>query len=316
MSETPKLNNPWLVAVWPGMGHVAISAGYYLIAKLGMHLMAEYSADDLFDVEHVEVKGGLIAPARLPRNRFFSWSDPNGKHDIVVFIGEAQPPVGKHLFCAKLIEFAASFGVERIFTFAAMATQMRPEEPSRVFCAATDAEGLAELQEAKLHTVDDGNIGGLNGILVGAAANQGLPGACLLGEMPHVFVQLPYPKASLGVLRAFIRLADIELDLGELTEQAETTDQQLGGLLTKMEQALGQQDEGEPEQETFADESYPSEAYPEDRLSREEETRIEALFEVAREDRSRAYELKQELDRLNVFADYEDRFLDLFKKED
>ena len=101
-----------------------------------------------------------------------------------------------------------------------------------------------------------------------------------------------------------------------MTEQAETTDQQLGGLLTKMEQALGQQGEGEQEQETFADESYPSEAHPEDRLSREEERRIEALFEVAREDRSRAYELKQELDRLNVFADYEDRFLDLFKKED
>ena len=59
---------------------------------------------------------------------------------------------------------------------------------------------LAELQEAKLHTLDDGHIGGLNGILIGAAANCGLRGACLLGEMPHVFTQLPYPKASLGVV--------------------------------------------------------------------------------------------------------------------
>ena len=31
-------------------------------------------------------------------------------------------------------------------------------------------------------------------------------------------------------------------------------------------------------------------------------------------DRSRAFELKQELDRLEVFKEYEDRFLDLFKK--
>ena len=31
-------------------------------------------------------------------------------------------------------------------------------------------------------------------------------------------------------------------------------------------------------------------------------------------DRAKAIELKQELDRLGVFKDYEDRFLDLFKK--
>jgi hypothetical protein len=38
------------------------------------------------------------------------------------------------------------------------------------------------------------------------------------------------------------------------------------------------------------------------------------LFERAVKDRSKAFELKQELDRLGVFKDYEDRFLDLFKK--
>ena len=48
----------------------------------------------------------------------------------------------------------------------------------------------------------------------------------------------------------------------------------------------------------------------------EDEERIEKLFEIARDDRSRAYELKQELDRLDVFADYENRFLDLFKRSD
>ena len=29
----PKLNRPWLVAVWPGMGNVALSAGFYLIGS-------------------------------------------------------------------------------------------------------------------------------------------------------------------------------------------------------------------------------------------------------------------------------------------
>jgi len=309
MDKPDQLNRPWMVAVWPGMGNVAISAGYYLMAKLGMHGLAEYSEDDLFDIDHIEVRNGLLQRARLPRNRFFSWTDPNNKHDLLLFIGEAQPPVGKYLFCRKLIEQAESFGVERVFTFAAMATQMRPEQPSRVFCAATDQATLDKLNQALLQTLDDGHIGGLNGVLLGAAADRGLPGACLLGEIPHVFAQLPYPKGSLAVLKAFIKIVDLQLDLSELAMQAEATDEQLTALIAKMEQAVRQQEEGESEESIYPE----PEEEQEKGLDPHQEARIEALFQQAEQDQSRAFELKQELDRLKVFAEYEDRFLDLFK---
>ena len=42
--------------------------------------------------------------------------------------------------------------------------------------------------------------------------------------------------------------------------------------------------------------------------------RIDELFERAKTDRSKAFELKQELDRLGRFKEFEDRFLDLFRK--
>src|SRR5689334_12021155 len=106
MADELNLNKPWLVAVWPGMGHVAIQAGYFLVAKLGMHILAEFSAHELFDVEHVEVKGGLIRMGRLPRSRFFVWKDPRDRHDIVVFIGEDQPPKGRYAFCQRLIDLS------------------------------------------------------------------------------------------------------------------------------------------------------------------------------------------------------------------
>jgi CheY-like chemotaxis protein len=65
MPDEKRLNKPWLVAAWPGMGQVAVSAGYYLMAKLGMHPLAELPAQELFDVAHVEIKGGIIRPGRL-----------------------------------------------------------------------------------------------------------------------------------------------------------------------------------------------------------------------------------------------------------
>jgi proteasome assembly chaperone (PAC2) family protein len=309
MDETPKLNKPWMVAVWPGMGQVAMNAGYYLMAKLGAHLLAEFRPLDLFDVEHVEVKGGLVRTARLPRSRFFGWRDPAGRHDIVVFIGEAQPPTGKYAFCRRLVEFARGLGVERVFTFAAMATEMRPEHTSRVYGAAADEESLLELKRLEIEILEEGHIGGLNGVLLGVAAESHLHGACLLGEMPHVFVQLPYPKASLAVLEAFATMARLEIDFSELREQAEAVDGKLGELFAQIERAV-------TDQESTTEETFSALQMEDNRLGPEDERRIEDLFEKTRQDRSKAYELKRELDRLDVFTEYEDRFLDLFKKPD
>lgn len=307
MAETPPLRHPWLVAVWPGMGHVALNAGVYLLAKLGMNLIAEFEAGDLFDVDHVEVKEGIIQAGRRPRNRLFMWQDPNQRHDLVMFFAEAQPPIGKYAFCRQLLDHAHKLGVERVFTFAAMATQMHPEHRSRLFGAATDQEGLEELKRLELEILEDGNIGGLNGVLLGAAVEEGLHGACLLGEMPHIFSQLPFPKASLAILEVFTAIAGIDLNLTELSEQAKATEEQLGELLSRVQQTYGQE---------YAPQEEPSPEQPaeEERLTPADRKRIENLFQRADDDRAEAFELKQELDRLGVFKDYEDRFLDLFKK--
>jgi proteasome assembly chaperone (PAC2) family protein len=159
------------------MGNVALNAGIYLLANLDMKLLAEFEASDLFDVDHVEVKDGIVQTGRRPGNRFFVWTDPAQKHDLVIFLGEAQPPIGKYRFCRQLIAFAQELGVERVFTFAAMATQMHPEHRSRVFGAATDKENRAELKRLEVEILEDGHIGGLNGLLLGAAAESGLRGA-------------------------------------------------------------------------------------------------------------------------------------------
>lgn len=309
MAEQRQLHQPWLIAAWPGMGQVALNAGVYLLAKLGMHLIAEFDAGDLFDVDQVEVKDGIIQTARRPRNRLFQWTDPNKKHDLIVFLGEAQPPVGKFAFCRHLIAHTRQLGVERVFTFAAMATQMRPEHGSRVFGAAIDEKSLEELKRLELHILENGQISGLNGVLLGAAAEAGLRGACLLGEMPHIFAQLPFPKASLAILEVFTTIAGIEVDLTELAEQAQAMEQQLERLLTQMEQAYEQH-------QVVEEEASPPEPAERERVSARDRQQIEALFEQAAQDRAKAFELKQKLDRLGLFKEYEDRFLDLFKKPD
>jgi proteasome assembly chaperone (PAC2) family protein len=310
--QKSKLNDPILIAAWPGMGHVAVTACYYLIAKLEMEFRAEYLANDLFDVDHVVIKSGLAQPFRYPKNQFFVWRNPNGGSDLLVFIGEAQPPQGQYNFCRKLIDYVQSEGVSKIFTFASMATAIQLEDDSRVIGAATDPETLHHLIDNDIGLLNNGSISGMNGILLGVAAERKLPGGCLLGEMPNIFANVPYPKASLAVLNAFSKITDIEIDTSQLNLEVEKMQQQLADVMSQIRRLEQDGNAEAPDVE----ETYIPDPMENGKLSNEDTQRLEELFEQAKNDRSAAYELKRELDRLDVFAEYEDRFLDLFKNEE
>jgi hypothetical protein len=92
-----------------------------------------------------------------------------------------------------------------------------------------------------------------------------------------------------------------------LANQAREVERHLGTLLAQVERNLGPQNAPEEESDEPA-------VVEEERPTPAERERIETLFRQAAEDRAKAFELKQELDRLGMFKDYEDRFLDLFKK--
>ena len=58
--------------------------------------------------------------------------------------------------------------------------------------------------------------------------------------MPHILRQLPYPKASLGIFEVFSALAHLDIDFAELEEQSHSVEEQLGELLSHVEQQYGQ----------------------------------------------------------------------------
>ncbi len=101
------------------------------------------------------------------------------------------------------------------------------------------------------------------------------------------------------------------MEFTELREQANIVEQKLGELLAQVEEAMQHQGLGneEPVEESFK-------PLEEEKLSPADKRLIGQLFEQAQQDRSKAYELKRELDRLGVFTEYEDRFLDLFKPKE
>ena len=307
-----QLEEPWLVAVWPGMGSVALAAGAYLVETLGATQVAEVPTGAYFDVDRIRVSDGLLEAAETPRARLFGWKNPEGR-DLLVFLGDAQPQVRGYALCQDLLELAATFGAKRAFTFAAMATPMHPETTPRVFAVSSSESMREEVEEAAtVERLESGEITGLNGVLLAAATERGWDGVCLLGEFPYFASRVPNPGASAAVLRVFTTMAGVELDFGEIDQQAEAVRKGLVDLVDRVKTGEGGEqqllDVG-PLHERDDDEDEDAAAA----LSGEDARKIEDLFEAAAKDRSRATELKDELDRHGIFKDYEDRFLDLFR---
>lgn len=325
MAENRPLHEPWLIAAWPGLGNVAINAAAYLINALGgMEPVGEIPGRQYFDVQHIEVQRGIARVPGLPRSRMFQWRNPegpgSGARDLLVFLGEAQPSTGGHSLCRELIDQAVRRGVTRVITIAALATQLHPEATPQVRAAVTDASLLPELRERGLSTLEEGQIGGLNGVALAAALERKIPGVCITAEIPFFAAGVPNLKASKAALEAVSKLSGIQMDLAPLSEQAEMVTKKIVQMLEHMRRATsGEEPESEfavPEESASeGQESEESEKRDEPRaLSLEARERIERLFEEARQDKSNAVALKDELDRLGAFEQYEDRFLDLFRR--
>ena len=87
------LNAPWLVAVWPGMGNVALAAGGYLLDQLDVFELPLPDLREFFDVDEALVREGVVRRGRFPRNRLYGYRDPSGRRDLLIFVGESQPNV-------------------------------------------------------------------------------------------------------------------------------------------------------------------------------------------------------------------------------
>jgi len=311
---------PWMIAAWPGMGSVAVLAAGYLIRELSMEEEGELPTRGHFDIHQVAVKDGLVQPVRMPHGHFFRWRNPGAGRDLVVFLAEAQPAQGVWSYANELLDAAAARGIERVVTFASMASTLHPAANPKVTGVATDPGMLVDLRHAEVSLLEEGQVGGLNGVVLGAAADRSLPGLGLLGEIPFFAAEFPNPKAARAILSVFGVLSGIEISLSELDRHVTAMDRVLLTAYERLREHSEAQGGGPPPPESPGTDDELAGPAPEedngqdprlDFLAREE---IERLFVAARSDPSRVMELKNHLDRLGVFPRYEDRFLDLFRK--
>ncbi len=310
--KRPRLKNPYLIVAWPGMGEVAFKAATYLVDKLKAEEFAEITPEDFFYLTGSVVQEGILNAPQLPQSKFYYWKNKTGKNDLIVFVSNAQPDLAKaESYAKRIIHVAKNFNVEAIVSFASMPQPIDHTQEVRVWFASTSLEVNNNLKRYNLSMLSEGQISGMNGLFLGMAKREGFKGFCLLGEIPLYTIQIENPKASEAVLSVLGRIMNIQIDFTDLIKQARIMEAEINKLLDFLK--VGTQGQSGPigEEEIEKIKKTLSQLT---KLPVSVKDKIEKLFEQAKSDAKKANELKTELDKWNVYKEYEDRFLDLFRK--
>ncbi|MFH1624266.1 MAG: PAC2 family protein [Pseudomonadota bacterium] len=233
----PELRNPCMIAAWPGMGNVALKGATYLREKLKAEELGVINPSGFFQSNVVFIRNNLIEEIKLPENKFYYKKNEGLENDILFFIGEAQPLSGKEYEFANIVlDVAERFKVKRVYTFAAFAIDIHYKEKPKVWGVATSNELLEELEKYSVLFMNDGHIGGMNGVILGVAKERGMEGVCLLGEMPYYATQIENPRSSQVVLEIFTKMLRIKIDMTELEILARYTEGEIEKFVLKIEE--------------------------------------------------------------------------------
>lgn len=239
----PQLENPILVASWPGIANIGLLAVETLNDQLQTEELGEIEPMEFFYPKKVVIHNGELRDLEFPTSRFYY--KRLKERDIIFFIGDEQPAEGGRAYAegtkafkmaSMVIDVAEKFGCRRIYTSGAAVSAIHHTHNPRVWAVPNSRSLIDEIKRYKNTVImseieerqGQGSITGLNGLTLGVARQRGIDAICLMGEIP-VYLQgfpLPYPKATRAVLEVFGQVLGFEIDLREMDELVTRTEEE------------------------------------------------------------------------------------------
>ena len=249
--KQPKLENPILVACWPGIGNMGLLAVDTLRRMLEAEEFGEIEPWHFFYPRKLLIRHGELKELEFPSNKFFF--KRTEKRDLLFFIADEQPTwEGKvyaegtkaYQMANLVLDVALQFGCHKVFTSGAAVAPIHHTMRSRVWAVPNMVHLIPELRNYD-NTVlmsdiegrgGEGNITGLNGLLLGVARKRDIEAICVMGEIPIYLQGFPilYPKASKSVLEVLTTALGVNIDMSDITEFAERGEKEIDRLYNEL----------------------------------------------------------------------------------
>lgn len=256
LSNEPELRNPVMLCGWPGIGNIGLTAIDTLRGVLSAREFGHIEPFEFFYPRKAVIQKGLLEDLEFPGNRFYFQNMTD--QDVIFFIGEEQPretvtPYAEgrkgYQMAELVLDVAAKFGCRRVYTSGAAVTRIHHSATPQVWAVPNNPALLDEIktyQNTLLMSQTEGGgsegfISGLNGLLLGVAAERNISAICLMGEIPYYLqgTPWPYPKASISVIEVLASVLKVEMEFTPLEQLAKKIEKNIDDFLQTLYQTEG-----------------------------------------------------------------------------
>jgi uncharacterized protein (TIGR00162 family) len=271
--KLPSLNSPNLICGFPGTGLVGKLAVDYLIKELDAIHMADlfscyfspqvvihsdgttnivknslyYVKSNNTSVNKKQIKNLSKLEVQLDQPVNESKSSTSLKladgsllssNDLILLTGDSQPvvPGSEYVLSEQLLDLITKFKISNIFSLASYVTGTFVNEP-KIYGTATNPEIVKSFRSFNISTLDNGNITGMNGLILGLGKLRGIEGTCLLGETSGYVIDA---KASKNLLEILNKILGIKINMEEINKRSKDTEILIKNLEQQMMAKSGQ----------------------------------------------------------------------------
>jgi uncharacterized protein (TIGR00162 family) len=168
-------------------------------------------------------------------------------NDLLLLTGDSQPvvPGSEYILSEQLLDLITKFKISNIFSLASYVTGTFVNEP-KIYGTATNPDIIKSFRSFNISTLDNGNITGMNGLILGLGKLRGIEGTCLLGETSGYVIDA---KASKNLLEILNKILGIKINMDEINKRSKDTEILIKNLEQQMMAKSGQYPQNIPAEE-------------------------------------------------------------------
>ena len=174
-------------------------------------------------------------------------NDPLSSKDLILLTGDSQPvvPGSEYVLSEQILDLITKFNISNIYSLASYVTGTFVNDP-KIYGTATNPEMVKSFRSFNISTLDNGNITGMNGLILGLGKLRGIEGICLLGETSGYVIDA---KASKNLLEIVNNVLGIHINMDEMNKRSKDTEILIKNLEQQMMAKSGQFPQSVPTEE-------------------------------------------------------------------
>ena len=186
-------------------------------------------------------------PQSIESSKSTTTNDPLSSKDLILLTGDSQPvvPGSEYVLSEQILDLITKFKISNIYSLASYVTGTFVNDP-KIYGTATNPEMVKSFRSFNISTLDNGNITGMNGLILGLGKLRGIEGICLLGETSGYVIDA---KASKNLLEIVNNVLGIHINMDEMNKRSKDTEILIKNLEQQMMAKSGQFPQSVPTEE-------------------------------------------------------------------